>query len=342
MVLYNRNAIISFPRYGIGIPSLDTRKSNTVDALLAHPILGDLKDKWLVGDIPRVIDRKDLERAHTKEYIKSLYGPELESRLIQAYELMDSAGNYNRYDPSRAQQPLTELLNDVLRIISGSYLLIGHALQKGFSYYLGGGMHHAHPGFGHGFCVLNDITTALLKARAEGQIRTAWVIDLDAHRGDGTAEALADVKDILTMSIHMASGWPLDEPEYRSDGTMNPSWIPGDIDIGIPSGEEKFYIPRMMEALEWMAGKGKPDLAFVVGGVDPYEKDELPSSEPIKLTKQQMFERDTKVYEFLKERNIPQAWVAAGGYGESSWEIHTQFLEWALMKELALPDSDPS
>ena len=215
MVLYNRNAIISFPRYGIGIPSLDTRKSNTVNALLAHPVLGDLKDKWLIEDIPSVVDKKDLERSHTGEYIKSLYGPELESRLMQAYELVDSTGHYNRYDPSAAQHPLTELLGDVLRIISGSYLLITHALKRGFCYYLGGGMHHAHPGFGHGFCVLNDISTALLKARAEGLFKTAWVIDLDAHRGDGTAEALSDVNDILTMSIHMASGWPLDEPEYR-------------------------------------------------------------------------------------------------------------------------------
>ncbi len=94
-----------------------------------------------------------------------------------------------------------------------------------------------------------------------------------------------------------------------------------------------------MEALEWMAGKGTPDLAFVVGGVDPYEKDELPSTDPINLTKDQMFQRDREVYGFLKDRGIPQAWVAAGGYGKSSWEIHTRFLEWALMKELALPQN---
>ncbi len=244
MVLYNREAVISFPRYGIGIPALDSRKTNTIEALLNHPVLGSLKDQWYLQDIPEVITRADLERAHDPAYIKSLFGPELESKLIQAYELKDAAGNFNRYTPADATAPLTEILKDVMRIISGSYLLITHALERGFCYYLGGGMHHAHPSFGHGFCVLNDICTALLKAHSEGLFKKAWVIDLDAHRGDGTAEILANVQDITAMSIHMAAGWPLDEPEYRPDGTFNPSWFPGDIDIGIASGEENLYIPR--------------------------------------------------------------------------------------------------
>ena len=337
MVLYNKEAVISFSRYGIGIPSLDSRKSNTIEALLSHPVLGGLAYKWYLNDIPSLIKREDLERAHTREYVASLYGPGLEKALIQAYELVDREGHYNRYKPEDSECPLTGLLDDVLRIISGTYLLIRHALDKGFCYYLGGGMHHAHPGFGHGFCVLNDVCVALLKARSEKLFKTAWIIDLDAHRGDGTAEILDTVNDIKTLSVHMADGWPLDFPEYLPDGRLNPSWFPGDIDIGIKEGEEKFYIPRLMEALEWISVKNTPDLAFVLGGVDPYEKDELSSTAPLKMTKKQMLDRDTAVYKFLKARNIPQAWVAAGGYGSSSWEIHTQFLEWVLLKELVAP-----
>ena len=70
----------------------------------------------------------------------------------------------------------------------------------------------------------------------------------------------------------------------------------------------------MMEALEGMAGKGIPDLAFVVGGVDPYEKDELPSSAPIRLTKEQMFDRDRRVFEFLKktEYSSGPGWLQGG------------------------------
>ena len=70
-----------------------------------------------------------------------------------------------------------------------------------------------------------------------------------------------------------------------------------------------------------------PDLVFVADGSDPYEKDELESSKLIKLTKEQMLGRDLLVYHFIKEMNLPQQWVMAGGYGEFSWEIYAQFLE---------------
>ena len=334
MVLYNPEALISFSRYGIGIPSLDSRKSNTIKALLENPLLGGLAGEWYRSEIPSLISREDLERAHTPEYINGLYGSQLEEKLMQAYELIDDQGQYHRYRPDTAETPLSGLLEDVLRIISGSYLNIKQALTEGFSYYLGGGMHHAHPGFGHGFCLLNDICIALLKAQSEGLFQTAWVVDVDAHRGDGTAEILSDQDSITSLSIHMAEGWPLDTPEFNEEGIRNPGWFPGDVDIPVSPGEEDSYVPRLIGALKDLAEKGLPDLVFVVGGVDPYEKDELASSAPIRMTKAQMLERDSALYDFFDSRKVPQAWVAAGGYGAFSWEIHTQFLQQTLLKRL--------
>ena len=49
----------------------------------------------------------------------------------------------------------------------------------------------------------------------KGLFRTAWIIDVDAHRGDGTAEIMAEHPEIKTLSIHMASGWPLDSPRIQ-------------------------------------------------------------------------------------------------------------------------------
>jgi len=330
VVLYNPEAVISFPRYGIGIPSLDTRKSNTVKHLLDHPVLGRHPETWLLRDIPGAVGREDLERVHTARYIGSLFGPGLEEALVKAYELVDEEGNFNRYDPASAEQPLAGLLDDVLRIISGTYECINTALKTGFCYYLGGGMHHAHPDFGHGFCLLNDISVALMKAREEGLFRTAWIVDVDAHRGDGTAEIMAGVEDITALSIHMARGWPLDGPEVFSDGRANPAWFPGDVDIPVGPGEEDSYLPRLGAALDELDRKGRPDLVFVVGGVDPWVKDELPSSAPLQLTTEQMTERDRFLYSYFAERDIPSAWVSAGGYGRYSWEIHAAFLEWVL------------
>jgi len=336
MLIYNPDAKVVFPRYGIQIPSLDSRKTNTVKALKEDSLLGPRQSEWLIQSFPFCIEQEDLERVHTKAYLNRLFGEEQEKTLMDAYELVNESGEYNRYDPDSAEAPLSGILKDVMTIISGSYAAIPLALKTGFTYFLGGGMHHGHPDFGHGFCLLNDIAVALLKAKSEGQFKTAWIVDMDAHRGDGTAEIMRTQSDITALSIHMAKGWPLDSPEYQEDGTLNPSWIPGDVDIPIESGEEGLYTKKLISALDTLEQKGRPDLIFVVAGVDPYEKDELPSSSPIKMTKEQMLERDQSVYDWITERDIPSAWVAAGGYGASSWEIHTQFLKWVIKKRLQL------
>ena len=65
-----------------------------------------------------------------------------------------------------------------------------------------------------------------------------------------------------------------------------------------------------------------------------YELDELPSTAGLKLSLEQLLERDQLVYSFLKSRGIPGAWVMAGGYGRNSWRVYTQFLEWALLERL--------
>ncbi len=333
MVIYNAKAKVDFLRYGIQIPSLDSRKTNTLQALLDDPFLGSCAENWLIRDFPLFESRKDLERAHTPVYLDRLWGAEQEKVLMEAYELVDGLGNYNRYKPEEASAPLGGILEDVMHIVSGTYAAVLEALDKGFCYFLGGGMHHAHPAFTHGFCLLNDICIALLKAEHEGRLRKVWIVDMDAHRGDGTAEIMASHKEMTTLSIHMASGWPLDGPQF-TEGVMNPGWFPGDVDIPVASGEEALYTIKLLDALEELSCEGLPDLAFVVAGVDPFEKDELPSSDPLNLTKEQMLERDQKVYRFLEGRNIPSAWVAAGGYGRASWEIHTQFLLWVLKHRL--------
>lgn len=70
-----------------------------------------------------------------------------------------------------------------------------------------------------------------------------------------------------------------------------------------------------------------PDVVIVVNGADPYEHDELPSAAFINLSKEQMLARDKFLYQFFKERNIPQSYVMAGGYGAKAWEIYLQFLK---------------
>jgi acetoin utilization deacetylase AcuC-like enzyme len=175
------------------------------------------------------------------------------------------------------------------------------------------------------------VVIALRKLQHEGQIRTAWVIDVDAHKGDGTAALTRGDDTITTLSIHMARGWPLDGNPVLPDGRPNPSFIPSDIDIPIATGEENSYNAALLEGLYRLDAGRRPDLAVVISGADPYEKDELPSTQELCLNLDQMVERDRLVYRFLQDRRIPHAGLMAGGYGASAWEVYSRYLTWALL-----------
>ena len=338
MILYDDSRKEGLIEFGIEIPVLLSRVLNTFEFLKLHEILGPKIDQWHIRPIEETISRDDLLRVHSADYIEKLFSAGLEKEIIKTFELIDEAGNYHRYNPNNAVFPLSRLFDRILDIVAGTVQSCRVALDKGFCFAFSGGMHHAQHAYGAGFCVLNDIVIAIRKLQAEGLVRTAWVIDVDAHKGDGTAALTKDDDTIATLSIHMANGWPLDGAEYDPQGNFNPSFTPSDIDIPIARGEDDLYIARLQEGLDRLDRRPRLDLAVVVSGADPYHKDELPSTGDLRLSLAQLKERDLLTYNFLKERNIPRAYLMAGGYGESCWEVYARFLEWALQDNLRLVD----
>lgn len=336
MILYDMDQEESLLDFGVEIPVRYSRVANTFEFLEAHSILGPRIGQWHIRKIEETISREDLLRVHSREYVARLYSAELENEIIRAFELIDADGNYYRYNPANASLPLTGLFKRTLTTVASTVQCCRIALEKNFCFAFRGGMHHAQYGFGAGFCMLNDIVIAIRKLQAEDRIRIAWVIDVDAHKGDGTAALTKDDDAITTLSIHMARGWPLDGDPYDSAGRLNPSFIPSDIDIAIEPGQDELYLSRLEAGLNQLERLSRPDLAVVVSGADPHEKDELPSTADLKLSLAQLKERDLLVYNFLKERSIPCAYLMAGGYGESCWQVYAQFLEWALRDNLNL------
>jgi len=336
MILHRPGHGAPLADFGIQIPAAPDRIAKILEAIRKDPVLGPIENRWLIGDDGSALTRTDLGRAHSSEYVARLFSDDIEKILTEVYELVDASGNYHRYDPRTAKHPLRELFDRSLRAQAGTYQCCRVAAERGFCFYLGGGGHHAHRDFGHGFCVINDIVIPLRRMQAEGRIKTAWVIDVDAHKGDGVAAITEGDTSIVTLSAHMAHGWPLDLPEYREDGSRHPSYIPSDIDIPIEHGEEKDYCSRLREGLERLTDFAEADFALVELGADPYERDALPSTAPLTLSLDQMLERDLLIYDFLKRRKIPTAYLMSGGYGEHSWEPYPPFLTHALKDRLGL------
>jgi acetoin utilization deacetylase AcuC-like enzyme len=332
MILYDPSLTVSLTPYGILIPVHDSRATKTIAALYEHPRLGPLADCWHHKKVDEVLSRQDLLRVHAPAYVERLYGDTLERELLSTYELIDAEGRYHRYAPEQAERPLTDLFQRVLIKTAGTLQCARSALSSGFCYYFAGGAHHGHYDHGSGFCLINDIVIAARRLLAEGGVKQIWIIDVDAHKGDGTAALTAGDDTIITLSIHMAKGWPLDGPPILENGRPNPVFIPSDIDIGMGEGEEDQYLPRLRRGLKQLERLRRPDLVIVVSGADPYAGDELPSTAGLKLSLEQMLSRDRLIYDFLRDRDIPAAYLMAGGYGRQVWQVYAQFLIWVLEK----------
>lgn len=321
MIFYHPDCDLRFSEFGIEIPIVDDRAAHVFSSLkYLYPYLEYTNLSKLTP-----ITRADLERVHTHEFLDRLFGTpaERQEEIYQCYELKNSIGQFERYNPKNQKRDWQELVDTILLQTAMTYASTRYALSHGFSYYLGGGMHHSMSFAGRGFCLVNDMVITLRKMQAEGLIKTAWIVDVDVHKGDGAPEILQNDLSIRTFSIHMKEGWPL------NSGTLRDPWfIPSTVDVGIEVGQEDQYLARLEAGLaDLEAIEPNPDIVVVVNGADPYEFDELPSASFLNLSKDQMIARDKFLYQFFKSRNIPQSYVMAGGYGERSWEIYLQFLK---------------
>lgn len=325
-IIYNSKTQFPLSDYGILVPLLKSRSASVVEYLKSNKNF----NKCLYQGEIYTLTKEDLYRVHQQEYINRLYDQNnCEKEIIKTYELINERGEYHRYDPKIAKRPLHLLANEIIEQAGYSFTAMKLALKEDVVYFLGGGMHHAHFDYGSGFCLINDIVIGLRRLQAEKKVQNCWVIDLDAHKGDGTAAITRYDTSIHTLSIHMKSGWPLD-----GDMTDNPSFIASTIDIPIAQGHEDKYCDLLQAGLiELEKVAGQADLVVVLDGADASARDKLAGTALLKLNDQQMLQRTQLVYQFLKNRKIPQAYLTAGGYGEDVWFVHAQFLEFLLMSK---------
>lgn len=326
MILVNTRDEGELSKYGILVPVMP----KTADLVLEHLADGigaDERPDWMIGRDQTIPGREDLVRAHDPDYVRRIIDPyRREDELKQAFELIAEDGSYHRYDPSQAEVPLGKLADRLFDVAGGTIQCMRRAMLQGFCFFLGGGMHHAMYDYGSGFCFINDIVIGVRALQATGTIRTAWIIDTDAHKGDGTAALTADDESVVTLSIHMGDSWPMTEPRTLSDGRPNPSFIDSNVEIPVFDGEEAQYIHKLKDGLSRLERYPRPDLVVVVYGADPYEHDELPSTATLRLSLEQMGERDELVWEFLRDQDVPVAYLHSGGYGRRAWEPTAQFL----------------
>ena len=234
--------------------------------------------------------RSWLELAHGHDYVRAV----LEQRLDAAAE-------------RRLGLPMTaEVALRSCAAVGGTVETARLALGHGLACNMAGGSHHAHAGFGSGFCVFNDVAVAALLLRAEGLVRRVLIIDLDVHQGDGTAAILASDDAFFTLSVHCRTNFPARKTRSRLDVALEPG-----------SGDA-LYLALLDRLVPDLLATERPDLVFYNAGVDPHQRDRLGRLE---LSDAGLAARERCVLESCRRAGVPLACVVGGGYGSDVEEV---------------------
>ena len=96
-------------------------------------------------------------------------------------------------------------LEEAARVIIGQAKMAGNLVQEGKfrkAVSIGGGMHHAKPSYGEGFCIYNDVAFCALYLMQEYKLERILVLDTDAHAGNGTCEYFYEEPRVLFIDLH--------------------------------------------------------------------------------------------------------------------------------------------
>lgn len=248
-----------------------------------------------------------LLRVHSPEYVRSLKSRRELARILELRPLA--------YVPAWLID--WRVLRPMRWATGGTILACRRALERGLAINLGGGYHHASGHSGGGFCIYADVPLALALLHDEGLIRSALVVDTDAHQGNGTADAIR-----TWPWAHLLDFFEEDIYPYRKAKEEMPVPLPA-----LTTGST--YLEILAEHLSTSLQNIRPDLVIYNAGSDVLATDPLAG---LRLTPQEMAERDLYVVTQVREHGIPLAMVLSGGYGPHSWKAHALSIEGILAR----------
>ena len=171
------------------------------------------------------------------------------------------------------------------------------ALDDGVAGSLSSGLHHAHAGFGKGFCTFNGLVLAAREALARG-VESVLILDLDAHCGGGTAHLIANDPQIHQIDVSVNHF-----DAYSSSQQSR---------LRIVERPEEYLAEIERELAEAGRASQRPDLCIYNAGMDPFEGCSTGGLQGI--TQGILAARERLVFTWCRESEIPVAFVLAGGY----------------------------
>lgn len=284
-----------------------------IEVARGEKILGALATEGLIG--PKqvrpapLIALADLARAHGQAYLDRTARPDYLGRIFGLEE------QYIDVDPILVSQR-----RQVGGTVDAARWAALHHERVAFN--IGGGFHHAEPESGSGFCVYNDVATAIALLRSEDFTARVAIIDLDYHQGNGNIVTFEDDATVLTYSIH-GSVWSHVKAA-------------ADRQFLLPSGtDDTTYLIELRETLPAALDEIEPSLVFYIAGNDVLKGDRLGG---FTLTRQGVLSRDCFVVDSVRKRGCSLVITLGGGYSDHAWHASADFIRWLLTDEACVTE----
>lgn len=240
---------------------------------------------------PEPLDEAVITLTHDNDYWQRMKDLQLTEREMRAVGFPLSA----------------QLVERERRIARGTIDCALYALAGGrVALNVAGGTHHAFPGHGEGFCLLNDFAVAANYLLHTGKAGKVLIADLDVHQGNGTAAFFRDEPRVFTFSMHGQHNYP-----FRKERS--------DLDIGLPDGlDGAGYLGLLAQHLPALLDTFQPDIVFYLSGVDVLATDKYGK---LQLSRDDCYARDAFVFRACSERRLPVAVSMGGGYSPKLSDI---------------------
>lgn len=242
--------------------------------------------------------------AHDAGYLKKLESSRFLANVMELHIL--------RVIPPALNRNL--LLEPMLYQMGGSLLAAQAALRHGWGINLGGGFHHASRHKGEGFCPLADISLIIHQLRALGHIKTAMIVDLDAHQGNGHGRDFGEDENVFILDIYNHSIYPDDRPAKKG--------IDKQVELPAYTADAQ-YLAAVEQALQQSFAEFQPDIVIYIAGTDILAGDRLGRMD---ISAEAIAKRDELVFAEALARDIPIVMLLAGGYQQNNAAVIAESL----------------
>ncbi|MFC4778395.1 acetoin utilization protein AcuC [Paenibacillus sp. GCM10023252] len=281
-----------------------------------------------------------LSLVHRQDYIEAVQ--QLSRNQTAAAGLTDPS----RYGLDTNDTPcFTGMHEAAAAIVSGSVLaaeqvMSGEALH---AYHMAGGLHHAFPDRGAGFCIYNDAAVAIRHIREKYGARVLY-IDTDVHHGDGVQWVFYDDPDVFTYSIHETGKYLFPGTGYvHEKGTDQGFGACINVPLE-PYTEDDSWMESFQSTITRVAEAFKPDIIVSQHGCDAHAYDPLSHIH----CSMRIYQEMPALIHQLAHQYAEGRWVALGGGGYDIWQVVPRawslvwltMTEHPLLSELAAPGAE--